>query len=342
MPTQKITLALQGGGAHGAFTWGVLDRLLEDETLDIKGISGTSAGAMNAGILASGLPDGRDRAKEAMAIFWRALSNKGSAAFNPYQSTPFHDFNRAWNMDWSPASIWLDVMAQFVSPYQLNPLDRDPLRDLLDEHLQFDNLCRKDAIKLFVCATNVLTNELKIFSNTELSVDAFLASACLPQLHRAVEIEGDFYWDGGFTGNPVLKPLISTCDADDIVVVQLNPTHRSELPITSQDIMDRLNEVTMNASLLRELDHIATLTRLLEEGALKSGKYRPIRFHCIADPEVMAPLGMSSKNNTAWNFLTYLKDAGRDCADAWLKANRRYIGKKSTLDLKAFFDLRVV
>jgi NTE family protein len=336
MPTRKLTLALQGGGAHGAFTWGVLDRLLEDESLDIKGISGTSAGAMNAGVLAGGLVESRECAKEALAGFWKDLSDTGSAAFNPYQSTPFHDFNKAWNMDWSPASIWLDVMAQFVSPYQLNPLDRNPLRDLLDGHLKFDNLCRKDAIKLFVCATNVLTNELRIFNNEKLSVDAFLASACLPQLHRAIEIEGDFYWDGGFTGNPVLKPLISFCDADDILIVQLNPTHRGELPITSQDIMDRLNEVTMNASLLRELDHIATLSRLIDEGSLTSEKYRPIRFHCIADPEVMTPLGMRSKNNTAWNFLTYLKDAGRDATDAWLKANRRHIGKKSTLDLEQF------
>lgn len=336
MPTRKITLALQGGGAHGAFTWGVLDRLLEDETLDIRGISGTSAGAMNAGVLACGLVHGRASARDALAVFWRALSDKGSAAFNPYQSTPFHDLSRAWNMDWAPASIWLDVMAQFVSPYQLNPLDRNPLRELLDEHLRFEDLCRKDAIRLFVCATNVLTNELRIFDNDELSVDAFLASACLPQLHRAIDIEGSFYWDGGFTGNPVLKPLISACDADDIVIVQLNPTRRNELPITSRDIMDRLNEVTMNASLMRELDHIATLTRLLEDGSLNSAKYRPIHFHCIADPEVMTPLGMRSKNNTAWNFLTYLKDAGRDCADVWLKENRRHLGKKSTLDLNDF------
>lgn len=336
MTTRKITLALQGGGAHGAFTWGVLDRLLDDETLDIQGISGTSAGAMNAGILASGLPDGRAAAKDALAQFWRAISDLGSAAFNPYQSTPFHDFNQAWNMDWSPASIWLDVMAQFVSPYQLNPLDRNPLRDLLGDHLKFAQMQRDDAIELFICATNVLTNRLKIFDKSTLCVDSFLASACLPQLHRAVEIEGEFYWDGGFTGNPVLKPLIRACEANDIVIVQLNPTQRSELPITSRDIMDRLNEVTMNASLMRELDQIATLTRLLESGALKSEKIRPIRFHCIADPEVMSPLGMRSKNNTAWNFLTYLKDAGRNCADAWLKKNRRHLGKKSTLDLEDF------
>ncbi len=336
MTVRKITLALQGGGAHGAFTWGVLDRLLDDEALDIRGLSGTSAGAMNAGVLASGLAKGRDEAKHALHAFWRAISDTGSAAFNPYQSTPFHDFSKAWNVDWSPASIWLDVMAQFISPYQLNPLDRNPLRDVLERHLDLPALKGKDAISLFVSATNVLTNGLRIFDKKDISVDAFLASACLPQLHRAVEIEGDFYWDGGFTGNPVLKPLIKSCDADDIVIVQLNPMTRRELPITSRDIMDRLNEITMNATLMRELGSIATITRLLECGDLKSPDYRPIHFHCIADPDVMGPLGVSSKNNTAWNFLTYLKDAGRDCADAWLKLNRRHIGKRSTLDLDDF------
>ncbi|MGI9420207.1 MAG: patatin-like phospholipase family protein, partial [Geminicoccaceae bacterium] len=268
MTTRKITLALQGGGAHGAFTWGVLDRLLDDQTLDIQGISGASAGAMNAGVLASSLAEGREAAKDALTAFWRAIADTGSAAFNPYQTTPFHDFGKAWNMDWSPASIWLDVMAQFVSPYQLNPLDRNPLRDVLVRHLNLDALQAKDAIKLFVSATDVLTNQLKIFDNADLSIDSFLASACLPQLHRAVEIDGDFYWDGGFTGNPVLKPLIKTCDADDIVIVQLNPMRRQELPITSRDIMDRLNEVTMNAALMRELDGIATITRLIEKGDL--------------------------------------------------------------------------
>ncbi|MEM7044310.1 MAG: patatin-like phospholipase family protein [Pseudomonadota bacterium] len=336
MTVRKITLALQGGGAHGAFTWGVLDRMLDDETLEIQGVSGASAGAMNAGVLACSLAEGRMAAKDALADFWRAIADTGSAAFNPYQSTPFHDFSKAWNMDWSPASIWLDVMAQFVSPYQLNPLDQNPLRDVLQRHLDLPALKRKDAVKLFVSATNVLTNHLKIFDNADISVDSFLASACLPQLHRAVEIEGDFYWDGGFTGNPVLKPLIKTCGAADIVVVQLNPMMRKELPITSRDIVDRLNEVTMNATLMRELGSIATITRLLECGDLETEDYRPIYFHRITDPDVMAPLGVSSKNNTAWNFLTYLKEAGRDCAERWLKQNRRHLGKKSTLDLAEF------
>ncbi len=336
MKKRTITLALQGGGAHGAFTWGVLDRLLEEEMIDITGISGTSAGAMNACALAHGLHDGRDGAKAALEDFWRGISSVGAAAFNPYQSTPFHSLNQAWNMDWSPASIWLDVMAQFVSPYQLNPLDSNPLRDLINDRFDFDRLRHDDAIRLFVCATNLQNNKLRIFDNAELSAEAILASACLPQLHRAVEIDGAYYWDGGFVGNPVLKPLVSACHASDVVIVQLNPTKRENLPVTSKDIMDRLNEVTMNSSLMRELDHISTLTRLVEEGVITDKRYRPVYFHRIADPDAMGNLGVSSKNNTAWNFLTYLKSAGRDATEAWLREHGGRIGKKSTLDLDEF------
>ena len=336
MKKRAVTLALQGGGAHGAFTWGVLDRLLEEDHIDIQGISGTSAGAMNALALAHGLLDGRDSAKTALDDFWRSISEVGAAVFNPYQSTPLHSLNRAWNMDWSPASIWLDVMAQFVSPYQMNPLDTNPLRDLLNASFDFERLRQDGAIRLFVCATNLQNNKLRIFENEDLNADTILASACLPQLHRAVEIEGAYYWDGGFVGNPVLKPLISTCETDDIIIVQLNPTKRDDLPITSKDIMDRLNEVTMNSSLMRELDHINTLTRLVKEGVIKDKRFREVYVHRIADPEVMSTLGISSKNNTAWNFLTYLKTAGRDAAEAWLKDHGRQIGKSSTLDLDEF------
>lgn len=336
MSKRSITLALQGGGAHGAFTWGVLDRLLEDDAIDIKGISGTSAGAMNACALAHGYQDGRAGAKTALEEFWRSISQVGAAVFNPYQSTPLHSFNRAWNMDWSPASIWLDVMAQFVSPYQLNPLDSNPLRDLLNASFDFERLRQDGTIRLFVCATNLQNNKLKIFENEDLTADTILASACLPQMHRAVEIDGAFYWDGGFVGNPVLKPLISTCQTDDIMIVQLNPTKRESLPVTSKDILDRLNEVTMNSSLMRELDHINTISRLVEQGIIKDKRYRRVYFHRIADPEVMGELGISSKNNTAWNFLTFLRDAGRNAADSWLNENRDQIGNSSTLDLDEF------
>ena len=337
MASTPVSLALQGGGAHGAFTWGALERLLEEPDLAIDGISGTSAGAINACVVAQGLlKDGADGAKAELQAFWRRLSQLGAAAFNPYQTSPYHSFVRAWNLDWSPAALWLDMLAQFVSPYQLNPLDHNPLRDLLSERLDFDRLRTTSPVKLFVCAVNLMTNKMRVFGNGELSTDALLASACLPQVHRAVEIDGEFYWDGGFIGNPVLKPLLRQCEAQDIILVQLNPTQRSELPISARDIMDRLNEVTMNAALMRELDGIATINRLIEAGQLKHPRYARIHLHRIADPDVMAGLGVRSKNNTAWPFLSYLRDAGRACTERWLEENRAKLGRESTLDLAEF------
>ncbi len=337
MAATPISLALQGGGAHGAFTWGVLDRLLDEPDLVIDGISGTSAGAINACVLAQGLlVDGRAGAKAELAAFWRRISKLGAIGLNPYQTTPMQSLTRAWNLDWSPIGLWLDTLALFVSPYQLNPLDHNPLRELLRERLDFERLRGSSAIKLFVCATNLKTNQMKLFGNAELSVEALLASACLPQLSRAVEVGGQFYWDGGFIGNPVLKPLLRECEAVDIVLVQLNPTDRAELPISARDILDRLNEVTMNASLMRELDGIATINRLLAAGQLEHPRYEMIHLHRIADPEVMASLGMRSKNNTAWPFLVYLRDAGRDATARWLEQHRDQLGRELTLDLTEF------
>jgi NTE family protein len=304
----------------------VLDRLLEEPGLEIEGISGTSAGAMSACALAQGLIDGgKNGARAELEAFWH---------FNPYQTSAYQALARAWNLDWTPASLWLDLMAQFVSPYQLGAADRNPLRDLLLARFDFERL-RLAPTRLFVCATNLTTNRMRIFENEELSVETLLASSCLPQLHRAVEIEGEFYWDGGFIGNPVLKPLIPRCSARDIILVQINPIRREKLPITSRDTMD-LNEVTMNAALMRELEVVATISRLVREGRLKDSGYDDIRLHQIADHEVMGSLGVRSKNNTALAFLVYLRDAGRACAERWLEANRSRIGRESTLDLEEF------
>ncbi len=337
MAATSIALALQGGGAHGAFTWGVLDRLLDEPELTIAAISGTSAGAINACVLAQGLlEDGAAGAKAGLAAFWRRVSELGAIGFNPYQSTPYQSLTRAWNLDWSPVGLWLDTLALFVSPYQLNPLDHNPLRDLLGQRLDFEGLRGAAAIRLFVCATNLKTNQMKLFGNAELSVEALLASACLPQLNRAVEVEGQFYWDGGFIGNPVLRPLLHDGAAKDILLVQLNPTDRAELPITARDIIDRLNEVTMNAALMRELEGIATINKLLAAGQLEHPRYELIHLHRIADPAVMAGLGMRSKSNTAWPFLTYLRDAGRAAAERWLAQHRQQLGHESTLDLAEF------
>ncbi len=337
MAATAISLALQGGGAHGAFTWGVLDRLLDEPDLTIEGISGTSAGAINACVLAQGLlEDGAAGARAELAAFWRRVSELGAIGFNPYQTTPYQSLTRAWNLDWSPVGLWLDTLALFVSPYQLNPLDHNPLRELLRAELDFERLRGPGAVKLFICATNLKTNQMKLFGNAELSVEALLASACLPQLNRAVEVAGQFYWDGGFIGNPVLKPLLRLGEAKDIVLVQLNPTDRAELPISARDILDRLNEVTMNAALMRELEGIATINKLLAAGQLEHPRYELIHLHLIADPAVMAGLGMRSKNNTAWPFLTYLRDAGRAAADRWLEQHRHQLGRESTMDLTEF------
>ena len=322
-------------GTGWMWPWGVLDRLLDEPELTIEGISGTSAGAINACVLAQGLlEDGAAGAKAGLAAFWRRVSELGAAGFNPYQATPYHSLSKAWNLDWSPVALWLDTLALFVSPYQLNPLDHNPLRELLREWLDLERLRDPAAIKLFVCATNLKSNRMKLFDNAGLSVEALLASACLPQLHRAAEVAGEFYWDGGFIGNPALKPLLRLGRARDIVLVQLSPTERSELPISARDILDRLNEVTMNAALLRELDGIATINRLLAEGHLQHPRYAIMHLHRIADPLVMAGLGTRSKNNTAWPFLAYLRDAGRAAAERWLAESQGRIGRESTLELR--------
>ncbi len=339
--TTTISLALQGGGAHGAFTWGVLDRLLEEDGLAIDGISGTSAGAMNACVLAYGLMrGGREGARAELDGFWRALSRVGDEAFNPYRSTLLDAFKGRWNLDWTPMAFWLDVMGLLWSPYQLNPCNRNALRDVLAERIAFDELRRCREVKLFVCATNIETNKMRVFEREELSVDALLASGCLPQFHQTVRVEEAdgpaYYWDGGYIGNPVLKPLTRRCGARDIVLVQINPVRQPGVPRTVPAIQDRLNEVTGNASLMRELDTIATVNKLIAKGTLKDPHYENIRLHKIGADEVMARLGLRSKYNTALPFLRYLRDVGRERADTWLERNRDRLGREATLDLEEF------
>ncbi len=328
--TRTVNLALQGGGAHGAFTWGVLDRLLEEESLAIEGISGTSAGAMNAAVLADGYEKGgRPRAREALRRFWRSMSLHG--AFNPYNSGPLGPW-----LPRSPFTIWLDVFARWLSPYQLNPFNINPLRGVLEEMIDFDCLHRCRAIKLFVSATNVRTNRMRIFRSPELSVDTLLASACLPQIHHAVEIDGEHYWDGGFMGNPVLEPLVGQCDSPDILIVQINPIHRDHVPRTAEEINDRVNEISFNSNLMREIRAIATAARLLQEGHIQDPRYERVYFHLIADEEMLGRLGVRSKFDTSWNFLSRLHDAGRQRAEEWLARHLDAVGERSTLDLGAW------
>jgi len=328
---RRLNLALQGGGAHGAFTWGVLDRLLEESELDIEGISGTSAGAMNAAVAADGLERGdRDSARQALADFWWTISLHG--AFNPYNSGPLGP----WLAGPTPWALWLEAMARTLSPYQLNPFNINPLREVLAERIDFERLHRCQRVKLFISATNVRTNRLRIFRSHELSVDALLASACPPQLYQAVEVDGQHYWDGGFMGNPVLEPLVGQCDSPDVLIVQINPTHRTDVPRTAEEINDRVNEISFNSNLMREIRAIATATRLMHEGHIHDPRYEHVYFHLIADEEELGRLGVRTKFDTSWSFLTGLRDAGRRRAGEWLAAHGDAIGRRSSLDLSAW------
>lgn len=331
-----INLALQGGGAHGAFTWGVLDRLLEDERISFEGISATSAGAMNAVVLAYGLTQGgHEGARTALANFWRRVSD--AAAFSPLQPTLLDRLTHNHSMEMSPAYIGFDMLTRLVSPYQFNPFNYNPLRDVLNEVIDFERLRTDIPVKLFLGATNVRTGKIKVFSNDELSVDAVLASGCMPFLFHAVEIDGECYWDGGYMGNPAIYPLIYNCDSRDVVVVHVNPIVRNDVPRTAREIQNRINEISFNSSLMREMRAIAFVSRLIDEGQVKNGALRRILIHAIETDDFVCGLGVSSKLNADWEFLTNLRDAGREQAGRWLAENFDRLSNESTADIRAKF-----
>jgi NTE family protein len=330
-----IDLALQGGGAHGAFTWGVLDRLLEETWLRIDGISGTSAGAMNAAILVYGFAQGgAHEARAALAEFWRKVSD--AALLSPFRRTPLDVLLGRWTLDNSPLFVAADMMARVFSPYDLNPLGANPLRDILSEMIDFGHLS-DGPIKLFVTATNVRTGRGRVFRNDELSPDVLLASACLPTLFQAIEIDGEPYWDGGYSGNPTITPLVRECQSDDTIVVQINPVERPGTPRSARDILDRLNEVSFNAVLLKELRMIALLRKMVRSGDNESAHWARMRVHRIAS-DVMVELGYSSKLNAEWPFLVMLRDEGRRAAETFLSTHGDDLGKRSSLDLDTLLE----
>lgn len=335
----RISLALQGGGAHGAFSWGVLDRLLEDERITIEAVSGTSAGAMNAAALAAGYAEGgREGARRALDRFW--ISTSEHAAFGPFQRTWIDRMLGRWNLDHSPGFLWFNMLGQVVSPYQTNPLNVNPLRDMLAQQIDIEALRACQAMRVFVSATNVRTGRARIFSQQDLSLDALLASACLPSLYQAVEIDGDPYWDGGYMGNPAIWPLIYGCQTADVVLVQINPLEREGIPRTTLEIDNRMNEIAFNSSLMHEMRAIAFVQRLLEQDALKepfAGRYKSMRIHMIGDEDALKALGVTSKLNAERDFLEHLKAAGRSCADRWLEASIGDLGVRSSLDVRATF-----
>ncbi len=334
---RTLNLALQGGGAHGAFTWGVLDRLLEDPRIRIEGISGTSAGAMNGAMLVQGFEDGgADGARAALDAFWRRIGEAGQLA--PVQRTPFDAlFGDRWNLDSSPAYLWFDAWSRVLSPYQFNPLNLNPLRDVLAASVDPGRLAECQAVKLYVSATNVRSGKIKVFERGEVTVDALLASACLPFVFQAVEVDGEAYWDGGYMGNPALFPLIYGCRSPDIAIVQINPLTRDEVPTTASDIADRVNEISFNSTLMREMRAIAFVGKLIDDEGLARSKYKRLNMHMIGAESEMKGLGVSSKVNVDWAFLTHLKRIGRDTADDWLAAHFDRIGVDSTIDIPAVF-----
>jgi NTE family protein len=340
-PSRKpVKLALQGGGSHGAFVWGVLDRLLEDGRLGVEAVSATSSGAMNAVALAYGLAVGGPQgARDKLTEFWRGVSCAGRL-FSPVGATALDAWLRMCGMpiEFTPTYLAFGVMTQTLTPRQSNPLDLNPLRMILTNIIDFDRLKAAEAApSLFISATNVRTGKIKIFDKSSLSLDAVLASACLPQLFPAVEIDGEYYWDGGYMGNPAIFPLIYSGGCKDVLIVHVNPMERRDLPGTAREIADRVNEISFNSSLMREMRAVAFVTRLLDEKELDSAKYSRMFIHWLGNDAAMAALGVATKLDTSWRFLRGLFEEGRQTAAKWLDANVAAIGNRSTVDLAALF-----
>ena len=325
-----VDIALQGGGAHGAFSWGVLDRLLEEQWLIIEGVSGTSAGAMNATVMVHGhASGGNEGARAALEAFWRRISD--AARFSPFQRSPLDRLLGRWTLDHSPLFMVMDMSARLFSPYDLNPWGFNPLRSILKSMIDFDGLSSAP-IKLFVCATNVRTGRGRVFRNGEMSPDVLLASACLPTMFQAIEIDGESYWDGGYVGNPIITPLIRECDSTDTILVQINPIERPGTPRSAREILNRLNEVSFNGVLLKELKMMAMLRKVANIADSEGARWAGMRIHRVAS-EVMVDLGYSSKLNAEWAFLTMLRDEGRRAADDFLTDHGKKLGHRSSLDL---------
>ena len=329
-----VDLALQGGGSHGAFSWGVIDRMLEEDWVKLDGISGTSAGAMNAAVLADGLLDGgRAGAKAALEKFWKKVSD--GARFSPFQRSPLDMLLGKWDLDHSPAYLAADLMSRLVSPYNM-PSSANPLVAILNDTVDFQRL-PQSPISLFITATNVRTGRGRIFRNADITPDVLLASACLPTMFQAIEIDGEHYWDGGYSGNPTITPLVRESNSHDIVLVQINPILRSEVPTSARDIVNRLSEVSFNAVLLKELRMIAVLRQVADTGDCEGRLWANMRIHRIAS-SVVDSLGSSSKMNAEWAFLTMLRDEGRAAAEAFLANHRADVGVRSSYDIDALLD----
>ncbi len=339
---KTVNLALQGGGAHGAFTWGALDRLLEENRLNIEGISGTSAGAMNAMMLKTGFVDGgREGAKAQLDRFWGSVRHRSAINVNPLAAWVSLFSNDAAKIAdtvfASPLYQAQDAFGRAFSPYDWNPLNINPLRGLLAEMIDFDAVCRHCRPHLFISATNVRTGRIKVFHDKDLKIEVVLASSALPNLFQAVEVDGEHYWDGGFMGNPALYPLFNETETADTVIIHVNPVERADVPTTAAAIQNRVNEISFNSSLLRELRNVEFVTRLMTEGKLKPGEQRMVHIHSIRDDVAMADLNVATKLSPAPELFDYLKEAGHSAADRFLKEHWGAIGSESSLNLAGMF-----
>lgn len=333
---KHINLALQGGGAHGAYSWGVLDRLLEDPRIAIEAVSGTSAGAMNAAVLVAGLAAGGPSvAREVLDEFWHQVSLMDR--FSPIRRTFWEKFSGGYTLDGSPGLAFMETLSRTFSPYQVNPMNLNPLRGILEKLIDFETLQHADSTKLFISATNVSTGRARIFENHEMTPDVLLASACLPQMFQAVEIDGEHFWDGGYMGNPAIYPLIYGAECRDVVLVQINPLERVGVPKSAREIQNRINEISFNASLIHEMRAIHFVTRLIDDGELDSKNYKRMLMHMIEAEDALETFGASSKLNADWDFLSKLKGIGCEAAENWLDKNFEMLGEDSTIDLQEHF-----
>lgn len=334
---KKLKLALQGGGAHGAYAWGVIDALLEDGRIEIEALVGTSAGAMNATVTAFGLVSGGpERARELLVDFWKRASDAGKSG--PLQPTPIDKYFSRGNMDYSPLFTMFDVVSRVFSPYEINPQNINPLQDIIDHMVDFEVLRKGgDTVKLYIAATNVLNGRLKIFDISQISPKVVMASACLPFLFQAVEIDHEYFWDGGYSGNPPIFPLLYAGGSSDVLIVQINPINIPDVPRTAKAIMDRVNTLSFNSSLMREMRTVQFVTDLLDRNELDAAKYPRAYIHTIDAEAELAQFSVSSKLNPDWEYLTFLHSLGRRKAKRFLEFNFDRIGVESTTDVREKF-----
>lgn len=333
---KQVNLALQGGGAHGAFTWGVLDRLLEIDELEIAGVSGTSAGAINGTALVYGLlRGGKEKARQVLYNVW--AKNAELALYSPFQPTFLDWLVSPGNIKFNPFYLTLDNIMSIYSPYQINPLDVNPIEGVIKEFIDFKTIQKNDKIKLFLSATNVKASKIRVFKNHEITPKAVLASAALPKYFQAVEIDGEYYWDGGFIGNPYMYPLLKYTDCRDLLIIQVQITYDDNLPMTAPKIQERETNISFNSSLMQEVRQIHFINNMIDKGFDNRGKLKKVNIHLIEASNILKYFDMSSKENPTWIFVNFLKEKGREKAERWLEKNYDHIGEKSSCDVKYYF-----